>query len=194
MKDLRQKGIDQFGRNYPDKILLKNGKTVIGQCVVVEIYKDQFSIKLFKEIENIDDWKKNKIQYGTKKYSIDGKDIIEISTYNDYEYDNEGNKINLQLAAEEPKQLSDFEYQKKNLEAIYSAASMAPVFKSNPKHCTGKFADLTPYISYNDVMSYKFIIRGRPNDEHNSFDFQEREIIAEYDSLESLVNDGWRLD
>ena len=134
MKDLRQKGIDQFGRNYPDKILLKNGKTVIGQCVVVETYKDQFSIKLFKEIENIDDWKKNKIQYGTKKYSIDGKDIIEISTYNDYQYDDEGNKINLQLATEDPKQLSDLEYQKKNLEGIYSAASMAPVLKSNPKH------------------------------------------------------------
>lgn len=194
MKDLRQKGIDQFGRDYPDKILLKNGKTVIGQCVVVETYKDQFSIKLFKEIENIDDWKKNKIQYGTKKYSIDSKDIIEISTYNDYKYDDEGNKINLQLAAENPKQLSDLEYQKKNLEDIYSAASMAPVFKSNPKHCTGNFADLTPYISYDDVMSYKFIIRGRPYDEHNSFDSQEREIIAEYDSLESLVNDGWRLD
>lgn len=66
MKDLRQKGIDQFGRNYPDKILLKNGKTVIGQCVVVETYKDQFSIKLFKEIENIDDWKKTKFNMAQK--------------------------------------------------------------------------------------------------------------------------------
>jgi len=84
MKDLRQKGIDQFGRDYPDKIVLKNGKTVIGQIAVQEFYQDQISIKLFKEIENIDDWKKNKIQYGTKKYSIEGKDIIEISTYKDY--------------------------------------------------------------------------------------------------------------
>lgn len=90
--------------------------------------------------------------------------------------------------------MEDKEYQKKNLEAIFSAASLAPVFKSNPKHCIGKFADLIPYISYDDVMNYKFIIRVRPIGEQNSFDAKEREIIAEYDSLESLVNDGWRLD
>ena len=90
--------------------------------------------------------------------------------------------------------MDDKEYQRKNIEAIYSAASMAPVFKQNSKYCINKFADLTPYISYNDVMSYKFIIRGRPSGEQNSFDAQERDIIAEYDSIESLVNDGWRLD
>lgn len=90
--------------------------------------------------------------------------------------------------------MDDKEYQKKNLEAIYSAGSMAPVFKRNPKHCIEKFEGLTPYISYDDVMSYKFIIRCRPTGEHNSFDSEEREIIAEYDSIENLVNDGWRLD
>ena len=91
--------------------------------------------------------------------------------------------------------MEDKEYQKKELKDIFSAASLAPVFKSNPKHCIGKFADLIPYISYGDVMNYKFIIRGRPiGDEINTFDDKEREIIAEYDSLESLVNDGWRLD
>ena len=90
--------------------------------------------------------------------------------------------------------MEDKEYQKKNLETIYSAASMAPVFKPNSKYCINKFAGLTPYISYNDIMSYKFIIRGRPIGEHNSFDALERDIIAEYDTIESLVNDGWRLD
>ncbi len=89
--------------------------------------------------------------------------------------------------------MEDKEYQMKNLEAIFSAASLAPVFQTNPKYCIGEFTDLIPYISYNDVMSYKFIIRARPIGEHNSFDAQNREIIVEYDSLESLVNDGWRL-
>lgn len=89
---------------------------------------------------------------------------------------------------------ADIEYQKKNLDAIYDAASMAPIFKSNPKYCIGKFAELTPYISYNDVRNYKYIIRGRPDSEQNHFDDQEREIIAKYDNVESLVNDGWRLD
>jgi hypothetical protein len=92
------------------------------------------------------------------------------------------------------KEESDFDWQVRNITNIFHAARRTPVFKPNPKYCTGKFADLTAYISYNDVMSYKFIIRGRPTSEHNSFDAQEREIIAEYDSLESLVNDGWRLD
>ena len=90
--------------------------------------------------------------------------------------------------------MEDKDYQKKNIEAIYAAASLAPVFKKNPKHSVGNYADLTPYISYNDIMENKYIIRGRPIGEHNSFDSEEREIIAEYDSIESLVNDGWRLD
>ncbi len=41
--------------------------------------------------------------------------------------------------------------------AIYRAASMAPVFKQNLKYCIWKFADLTPYVSYDDVTSYKSI-------------------------------------
>ena len=90
--------------------------------------------------------------------------------------------------------MEDREFQKKNLEAIYNAASLAPVFKHNPKYSTGKFNGLTPYISYDDIMNYKFIIRGRPVNEYNPFDAQKREIIAEYNTIEELVNDGWRLD
>lgn len=90
--------------------------------------------------------------------------------------------------------MEDKDYQKKNLEAIYSAASLAPAFKSNPKYCIGKFTDLMPYISYGDVMSNKFIIRARPIDVYNPFDAEDRDVIVEYDSIESLVNDAWRLD
>ena len=90
--------------------------------------------------------------------------------------------------------MEDKEYQKRNLVSIYSAASMGPFFKPNPKYCINKFTGLTPYISYDDVMSKKFIIRGRPIGEHNSFDGQAREVIVEYNSLESIVDDGWRLD
>ena len=86
--------------------------------------------------------------------------------------------------------MDDIAYQKENLEAIYKAASLSPVFKSNPKYNTG---NLTPYISYNDIMAYKYIIRGRPLSIQNTFDGEEREIIAEYDSIDDLVKDGWRL-
>jgi hypothetical protein len=90
--------------------------------------------------------------------------------------------------------MDDKEIQKKNLEQIYSAGSHTPVFKNNQKHCIGNFASLTPYISYNDVITNKYIIRGRPIGMYGSFDAEAREVIAEYDSLESLVDDGWRLD
>jgi len=92
------------------------------------------------------------------------------------------------------KEMDDKEIQKKNLEEIYSAASCSPVFKNNPIHCIGEFAALTPYISYNDVIANKYIIRGRPIGMYGSFDAEARKVIGEYDSIESLVDDGWRLD
>lgn len=92
------------------------------------------------------------------------------------------------------KEESDFDWQVRNIANIFHTASMTPVFKQNPKYCTGKFADLTPYISYNDVRNYKYIIRARPFYENNSFDSEERDIIIQYDSIEQLVKDGWRLD
>lgn len=88
----------------------------------------------------------------------------------------------------------DNKYQLRNLKAIYNAASFAPVFHHNLKYSTGKFAELTPYIAYSDVLNDKYIIRGRQGSEHNSFDDEKRDVIAEYSSLEKLVNDGWRLD
>lgn len=87
--------------------------------------------------------------------------------------------------------MEEKEYQKKNLEAIYSAASMAPVFKTNPKFSIDHFTLLTPYISYGDVMGYKFVIRGTKDYNDKS---ETNPIIAEYVSIDELVNDGWRLD
>ena len=91
--------------------------------------------------------------------------------------------------------MDDKEYQKKNLEKIYRDASLAPAFKQHPKYCTGDFAEVTPYIAYDDVRLMKFIIRGRElGSKFNSFDNEKRQIIVEYTSLEELINDGWRLD
>lgn len=86
--------------------------------------------------------------------------------------------------------------QLRNLGLIYRDASLAPVFKSNPKHCKGEFADSVPYIAYGDVMDYKYIIRARPllADTNGGFDYEERKVIVEYESIEALVDDGWRLD
>ena len=91
--------------------------------------------------------------------------------------------------------MEDHEYQKYYLERIFSSALIAPVFHRHPKYCINQFSDLIPYISYDDVMGYRYIIRGRPlMAEMNLYDFEAREIIAEYDSIDELVNAGWRLD
>ncbi len=90
--------------------------------------------------------------------------------------------------------MTDKEYHKQNLENIFDSASHSPVFKSNPKFNIGDFSKLVPYISYGDVMNYKYIIRGRPLGMHNSFDAEDRCIIVQYDNIEDLINDNWRLD
>jgi hypothetical protein len=87
--------------------------------------------------------------------------------------------------------IEDIEYQKKKLEAIYSAASLAPILKSNAKYCTGQFAALTPYIASSDVMDYKFIIRATSDYENKA---DSNSIIIEYTSLDELVIDDWRVD
>ena len=92
--------------------------------------------------------------------------------------------------------MSDRDEQFRHLEEIYQAASLAPVFKRNPKHCQGEFANSIPYIAYGDVMDYKYIIRARPlsYDNNGGFDDEKRQVIVEYESMEALVDDGWRLD
>ncbi len=90
--------------------------------------------------------------------------------------------------------MNDKDFQKKHIDLIFRDASMAPVFKTHPKYCTNQFSGLIPYICYDDVMEMKYIIRGRPLGQANSFDYEKREIIVEYKSVDEMVNDGWRLD
>ena len=86
------------------------------------------------------------------------------------------------------------ESQKKRLETIFRVAYFAPIFKPNPKHCKNKFADLTPYISYKDLIRNKLFIRGCPIGCGKSADSGQRDIIAEYSTIDELVNDGWQLE
>ena len=87
--------------------------------------------------------------------------------------------------------MDDIKNQKHFLEKIYSDALHAPVFKSNSKFCIEQFARLTPYIAFGDVMNNKFIIRGT-NDYNNKS--ESNPILVEYNSMDELLEDGWRLD
>jgi hypothetical protein len=90
--------------------------------------------------------------------------------------------------------MDDKDFQKKRLERIFRDGSFAPLFKRNPKHCVNKFADLTPYISYNDIKRNQILIRGCPIGKPNYIDSGQRDVIISYGSIDELVNDGWRLD
>ncbi len=84
--------------------------------------------------------------------------------------------------------------QKKSLEEIFRSPTFAPIFKPNPKYCLDGLANLTPYISYKDILKNKISIRGCPIGCGNNYDSGQRDIIVEYKSLDELVDDGWCLD
>lgn len=70
-----------------------------------------------------------------------------------------------------------------------------PAFKSNHK---GVPDGMIPYISYSDLMDYKYNIRAIPVSDFLGKDKVDKtengEIVAHYSSLEELVDDGWTLD
>ena len=84
--------------------------------------------------------------------------------------------------------------QLKSLKEIFQEASFAPLFKRNPKHCIRQFANLTPYISYDDLRNNKYIIRGSSIGIKNACTTEKRIIIVEYSNIDELINDGWQLD
>jgi hypothetical protein len=178
--DYKCRGTDKFGRPNPKIIVLKSGKTLIGHTYVQTGDGTEIVI-YFKLIENMEDWIANKIELGTAKITIKESEIETVADY----------KLDIKDVSISQNEVDEINYQRKNIEAIFSSASLAPIFKLNAKYCVGEFAELTPYIAYGDVMNYKFIIR-TTDDYNNKPD--SNPILVEYGGLDELVNDGWRLD
>ena len=79
---------------------------------------------------------------------------------------------------------------------VYEDAMYAPLLRWNPKYQTSQFAGMTPYICIDDICDYKYVVCAIPNKDVTPM-LQERfrrNVIAEYDSLEEMVEDGWILD
>jgi hypothetical protein len=87
--------------------------------------------------------------------------------------------------------MNDQEYQISQLKSILSAASFAPVFRSNPKYQV----DGTARIGYNDIMSCNYIIKCDTTfpESGGFWSGEGAQIIAKYNSISMLVDDGWRL-
>ena len=88
------------------------------------------------------------------------------------------------------------EQQLELLQEIF-AKCWPPTLVFKPGH-EGVPEDAVPYISTSDLHDYLYNIRILSNVDFFSKDsFEKKEngrIIAHYESLEDLVEDGWRLD
>lgn len=92
--------------------------------------------------------------------------------------------------------MTDREYQIANLRRIFDEASRAPCFKRNPKYPLARAVG-APRISYGDIMEENVVIRIDTTSvlQRTAFwDDAAAPVIANYDSIEALVDDGWRLD
>jgi hypothetical protein len=88
--------------------------------------------------------------------------------------------------------MTDRENQINKLQRIFGAASLSPVFKDNEKFDL----DGVPRIAYDDVMERRCIIRcdDRFPESGGYWSGREVPVVAQYQSIEELVDDGWRLD
>ena len=88
--------------------------------------------------------------------------------------------------------ITDREYQIENLKRIFNDGALSPAFHPNQKYQVKGRGIIR--IAYGDVMDYKYIIRYDKSFSSNSYWNENAEVIAEYESIENLVDDGWRLD
>lgn len=89
----------------------------------------------------------------------------------------------------------EYDRQKRMLKNIYDAPQFAPQFYWNAKYKTEEMKDKVPYIGIQDLLDYKYVMCAMPKEEVEMilFEFGRREVVKEYDSLDELVEDGWRL-
>ena len=79
---------------------------------------------------------------------------------------------------------------------VYDDAMYAPLLRWNLKYKTKEFDGMTPYICINDICDYQYVVCAIPDDEVTMM-LQERfrrKVIAQYQSIQEMVEDGWLLD
>jgi hypothetical protein len=77
-----------------------------------------------------------------------------------------------------------------NLARIFDEGARAPIFRAHPGHPVKG----VPRIAYGDVMDFKCVIRDDEGFSANPFWNEEARVVAQYATIEALVDDGWRLD
>lgn len=90
----------------------------------------------------------------------------------------------------------DFEREVRLFKKVYDDALYAPLVRWNPKYEKEEYNGMTPYICIDDIVNYKYVVCAIPDNEVTSKlqEYNRRVVIAEYNSIEEMVNDGWILD
>lgn len=89
----------------------------------------------------------------------------------------------------------EYDRQKKMLKEIYEMPVFSPQFHWNQKYLSKKFENTVPYICLNDLLENKYAISAIPEDntEMVMLVLERKMLVKEYDNLDELVEDGWRL-
>ncbi len=72
----------------------------------------------------------------------------------------------------------------------------SPLLKWNDKYKTPELEGYTPIIAINDLVKYNYVVCAIPNEKVEFMLMQLNrtdKVLAEYDSLEKMVEDGWRM-
>jgi hypothetical protein len=78
----------------------------------------------------------------------------------------------------------------------YDEPMFSPLLKWNDKYKTPELEGYTPIIAINDLVKYNYVVCAIPNEKVEFMLMQLNrtdKVLAEYDSLEKMVEDGWRM-
>ena len=90
--------------------------------------------------------------------------------------------------------LKEIECRKKEFKKHYDSPIVSPKLRWNKKYKTSELENYTPIIAINDLVKRNYVVCAIPNEKVKMFLMQlERtdKVLAEYDSLEKMVEDGW---
>ena len=76
----------------------------------------------------------------------------------------------------------------------YDEPMFSPALKWNDKYKTPELEGYTPIIAINDLVKYNYVVCAIPNEKVEFMLMQLNrtdKVLAEYDSLEKMVEDGW---
>lgn len=92
--------------------------------------------------------------------------------------------------------LEEIECRKNEFKEHYDSPIVSPQLRWNKKYKTTELEKYTPIIAINDLVEGNYVVCAIPNEEVEMFLMQltrTDKVIAEYNSLEEMVDDGWRM-